>query len=73
MSFKGEFSPRRHLFHTGRWILDEGLYRDLLNARLSGRGDGRHVDPTFFPAFPAYRAPLIEPGLSEPPTLLQEK
>lgn len=70
MSFKGEFSPRRHLFHTGRWILDEGLYRDLLNARLSGRGDGRHVDPMFFPA---YRAPLIEPGLSEPPTLLRGK
>jgi hypothetical protein len=67
MRFKGEFSPNRHLFHTGRWILDEGLYRDLLSARQS---DGRHVDPAFFPA---YRAPLVEPALGEPLAAPQER
>jgi Acetyltransferase (GNAT) domain len=70
MSFKGEFSPRRHLFHTGRWILDEGLYRDLVNARLAVGGDSRQVDPTFFPA---YRAPLVETSWTEPLASLQGK
>lgn len=70
MSFKGEFSPRRHLFHTGRWILDESVYQDLLNARLSGRGEAYDVDPSFFPA---YRAPLVEPRLRGRPAPSQGK
>jgi len=70
MRFKGEFSPRRHVFHIGRWILDEGLYRAFRDARLSGRGDGRQLDPTFFPA---YRAPLVDPGTSEPLISLRGK
>ncbi len=56
MRFKSEFSPRRHVFHLGRWILDEGRYQALAHARLFGRGRGHDLDPTFFPA---YRAPVL--------------
>ena len=54
--FKRQFSPRRHLFFTGRWILDRPACRDMLEAHLSAtRGDGP-LDPDYFPA---YRAPVI--------------
>ncbi|MGD0862574.1 MAG: GNAT family N-acetyltransferase [Candidatus Limnocylindrales bacterium] len=56
LSFKGEFSPRRHLFHVGRWVLDRDAYQGLLEARLTEVPSGRTLDPGFFPA---YRAPLL--------------
>lgn len=65
-TFKSRFSDRRHLFHVGRWILDRTAYEDLLEVRLTGRPDGRVLDPTFFPA---YRAPLVEAG---PPSAARE-
>ncbi len=58
LSFKGEFSARRHLFHVGRWTLDEARYKELLEARLASAADGGLLDSTFFPA---YRAPAITP------------
>ena len=54
--FKSRFSPRRHVFQTGRWVLDRPTYDELVAARraaVSGRG---RLNPTFFPA---YRAPVV--------------
>ncbi|HYM10811.1 MAG TPA: GNAT family N-acetyltransferase [Bryobacterales bacterium] len=45
--FKAAFSRRRHLFYTGRWILDPIAYHALCA--------GIRAAPDFFPA---YRAPL---------------
>src|SRR6185503_5168603 len=53
LAFKSRFSDRRHVFHTGRWILDEQAYRELAAAR-----PGAAAHSTDF--FPAYRAPLPE-------------
>jgi CelD/BcsL family acetyltransferase involved in cellulose biosynthesis len=54
--FKRRFSPRRHSFFVGRWVLDRRAYRDLLEARLSAIHDHALLDPAYFPA---YRAPEI--------------
>jgi len=54
--FKGEFSPRRHLFHVGRWILDPDRYRDLVAARRAACPDAHDLDDTYFPG---YRAPFV--------------
>ena len=62
--FKREFSPRRHLFSTGRWILDPTLYLDLAEAHRSALSSRGPADQSFFPA---YRAPLVEPVPSGPP------
>ncbi len=54
--FKSRFSPRRHLFHTGRWILEPGLYEELNDVhRASDPAPGTR-DTGFFPA---YRAPFL--------------
>jgi hypothetical protein len=67
LTFKGDFSPRRHLFHVGRWVLDRAEYRSLVEARLAAAPAGRVPDPTFFPA---YRAPLLEEEGSATPLLI---
>ena len=56
LRFKSEFSPRRHVFHTGRWILDGSRYRELCAAHLARVSDPRALDQEFFPA---YRAPVV--------------
>ncbi len=57
LRFKGEFSPRRHPFATGRWILEPGAYRELTESRrAAGVQDRKQIDPSYFPA---YRAPLL--------------
>jgi ribosomal protein S18 acetylase RimI-like enzyme len=56
--FKSRFSPQRHIFSTGRWVLEPQLYNQLVGtkrASVSGQGS---LDPNFFPA---YRAPFL-PG-----------
>jgi len=56
--FKSRFSPRRHPFSTGRWVLDRGTYEELVrarHARVAGRGT---LSAAYFPA---YRAPVVEP------------
>lgn len=53
--FKSRYSPRRHAFHTGRWILDEAGYRALSEARRAALPPDEVVEQGFFPA---YRAPI---------------
>jgi hypothetical protein len=60
--FKSRFSPGRHTFHTGRWILDSAAYA-MLCGHTARRGT---QDNSGF--FPAYRAP--EALLSQHPTLV---
>ena len=56
-SFKGRFSPIRHQFSVGRWVLDGARYRELVRASRDGLRVGADSPPTFFPA---YRAPVME-------------
>jgi hypothetical protein len=56
--FKSRFSPQRHTFHTGRWVLDPDRYRDLVQARRAAAPAGAELDPGFFPA---YRALFRDP------------
>jgi hypothetical protein len=58
-AFKTRFSPRRHAFHTGRWILNPRLYRDLVTARWRSHGS---CDPTGDGYFPVYRTQLTSPA-----------
>ena len=56
--FKAGFSPRRHPFYTGRWILDPDRYRWLSEERTKqARVLAKNLDLNFFPA---YRAPFVE-------------
>jgi hypothetical protein len=51
--FKRRFSPLTHSFRTGRWILDEPVYRDLEEAnrsRLAAKGI-RLEDVSYFPSY----------------------
>lgn len=52
--FKSRFSRTRHLFHTGRWIIEPRLYADLVEARMAATAHPTRLDPNFFPT---YRAP----------------
>jgi hypothetical protein len=54
--FKSRFSPRRHQFYTGRWILEPRRYAELDSARRATLPASGGRDPDFFPA---YRAPLF--------------
>ncbi len=51
-AFKARFSPRRHAFYTGRWILDARRY-DLLSGRAE---QSTNPDAGYFPP---YRAPRV--------------
>ena len=57
LKFKGEFSPRRHVFRVGRWVFDQRRYCDLVEARRSGSPDGWVLDASYFPG---YRAAFVE-------------
>ena len=56
LDFKTRFSPLRHAFWTGRWVLDPTVYGELVTARQSQLEPGTILDPGYFPA---YRAPVI--------------
>ncbi|HLO36736.1 MAG TPA: hypothetical protein VK194_11660, partial [Candidatus Deferrimicrobium sp.] len=55
--FKSRFSPRRHTFQTGRWVLDPVTTAELSEARRAALEPGTRLDPGFFPE---YRAPIVE-------------
>jgi hypothetical protein len=59
--FKSRFSPCRHVFSTGRWILDEDRYRALVRSRRASLPPGSRLDEGFFPA---YRAPALADEVS---------
>jgi Acetyltransferase (GNAT) domain len=59
--FKSRFSPQRHLFSTGRWVLEPERYEALVAAHRASVPRGREVDKGFFPA---YRAPVLPDGAS---------
>jgi hypothetical protein len=52
-AFKARFSPARHAFHTGRWILEPRLYREFVATRYRSLGD---CDEEYFPAYRAQSA-----------------
>jgi len=54
--FKSRFSATRHIFQTGRWVLEPHLYGKLVDARRAAISGPVTLDPEFFPI---YRAPLI--------------
>jgi hypothetical protein len=61
-AFKGRFSPRRHRFYTGQWIVNRTAYNLLCKEKQAYASKAGLVllNPEFFPA---YRAPLGEaPG-----------
>lgn len=60
-AFKAAFSPRRHRFYTGSWILNEPIYQRLCEAR-------REAGQLSQDYFPAYRAPL--PAAPIPPAAM---
>jgi carbamoyl-phosphate synthase large subunit len=55
--FKGRFSPRRHVFYTGRWILNPALTAELSAARRAALEPGTSLEPNYFPE---YRAPIVD-------------
>lgn len=59
LEFKGRFSPRRHTFHIGRWVLDERTYRALADARMAGMRTPHPDDDGFFPV---YRSEEVGPN-----------
>ena len=56
-AFKARFSPRRHAFHTGRWIVDTRRYQELVSAGNPAAPSATAPGAGFFPA---YRAPLVQ-------------
>jgi hypothetical protein len=68
--FKREFSRRRHVFATGRWVLNTAVYADLCRMRTSPRGQVPGTSD-FFPAYRALRdisaqAPLNSDEVTAP-------
>ena len=59
LRFKGEFSPLRHTFSVGRWVLDAAGYAELCERRRSAIRGSVRLDEDFFPV---YRAPLVGDG-----------
>lgn len=56
LEFKGRFSPHRHTFHTGRWIVRSKRYAEVARRHAAAAGVRDAVD-----FFPAYRAPVTQP------------
>ncbi len=54
--FKSRFSPRRHQFAVGEWVLDTVAYEGLAEQRRGSLPPGASLDATFFPA---YRARVV--------------
>jgi|GEM_PF-876089 len=63
LAFKRRFSPRRHRFSIGRWVLDPAAYTRLTSEHSTRiKAAGRVItDPTYFPA---YRSSLHAPELA---------
>lgn len=53
-AFKKRFSPLRHQFYTGRWVLDDEANRALIQTSAAG---GQTADDDFFPAYRRSQGP----------------
>jgi len=51
LEFKARFSPIRHTFSIGRWVIDDRAYRELVEARLARQGPSDPLDHAYFPAY----------------------
>jgi len=51
--FKSRFSPRRHDFQIGRWIIDRRRYDAFTDARLATGGPRELQDAEYFPLYRA--------------------
>jgi hypothetical protein len=58
-AFKARYSPRRHQFYIGQWVVNRGVYDCLCKERqaYAAKAGLTFLNPEFFPA---YRAPLGE-------------
>jgi hypothetical protein len=68
-AFKARFSPKRHAFHTGRWILEPRLYREFVAARWRSLGACDSTGEGYFPAYrarPASAPPGGRTGFADP-------
>lgn len=54
-AFKARFSPRRHSYYVGRWVLDQNAYNALCEERRTLTGFEEADSGNSF--FPAYRVP----------------
>jgi lipid II:glycine glycyltransferase (peptidoglycan interpeptide bridge formation enzyme) len=66
LAFKSRFSPRRHEFFVGRWILDSSAYQELCDQRRAYASRAHLVseDEEFFPRYRSHLVPT--PGASTP-------
>ncbi|HLY14032.1 MAG TPA: GNAT family N-acetyltransferase [Candidatus Limnocylindrales bacterium] len=69
--FKSRFSPRRHTFHTGRWVLDAEVADGLAQERLAQVEPGMAIDQGYFPVYRAPLSPASGPGDADPPVEAQ--
>ena len=69
LAFKSRFSPRRHEFFIGRWVVDSTAYHDLCERRCAYARSANLVpeDEEFFPAYRTHLVPA--PGASTPDDL----
>jgi ribosomal protein S18 acetylase RimI-like enzyme len=65
MWFKGRFSPLRHPFHTGRWVLDRAGHDALVADRIAGAPHGTALEVGFFPTYRAAAIPREPHDLPE--------
>jgi hypothetical protein len=67
-AFKARFSPNRHAFHTGRWMLEPRLYREFVAARSRSLGACDSTGEGYFPAYRALpvSAPPRRTGFADP-------
>jgi carbamoyl-phosphate synthase large subunit len=70
LAFKGRFSPRRHEFYIGKWVLEPRVYRELCDQRDAYVQKAGLVseDDDFFPRYRTHlsspAAPADSPGPS---------
>ena len=66
LAFKSRFSPRRHEFFVGRWVLDSSAYDKLCKRRRAYASRAHLVaeDEEFFPGYRTHLVPA--PGVSTP-------
>ena len=70
LAFKSRFSPRRHEFFVGRWVLDSSAYQELCERRRAYASSAHLVaeDEEFFPAYRTHLVPAAGASTPSEPT-----